>query len=92
LNFIERSGRYFETQLDFIRANYGQVKTAESFSEEPFICSAFIVACFSVVGIIDASAQVAYQPQYFAPGHLYKDPTFGWLLGYLLPKGGCDPC
>jgi hypothetical protein len=37
------------------------------------------------------TAQVAYQPDFFAPGHLLDDPSFGWLLGCLIPEGGSLP-
>ncbi len=38
LNFVEASGKYFATQLEFIRNNYGQAKTAKEVSEDRFIC------------------------------------------------------
>lgn len=85
LNFKNGHAEYFENQLDFIRENYGKVTSDEEFAQMSFFCSAFVVACYAVVGIIDATAQVAYQPNYFSPGHLGLEPTFGWLLGYLVP-------
>jgi len=90
-NFERDSKYYFDNQLEFIRTNYGKVTSREKFAEKSFFCSAFVVACFSVVGIIDGSAQAAYQPEFFSPAGLYRDPTFGWLLGYLLPEGGSVP-
>lgn len=88
LKFKGRSDAYFDNQLDFIRENYGNLTSHDEFAERSFFCSAFVVACYTVVGIIDDSAQVAYQPNNFSPGHLPQDPTFGWLLGFLVPEGG----
>lgn len=91
LSFGKRSAEHFETQLDFIRQNYGKVISEQEFAKKSFFCSAFVVACFAVVGIIGETAQVAYQPDYFSPRHLGEDPTFGWLLGFLVPEGGAVP-
>ena len=86
VNFRRRSKEYFEDQLEFIRNNYGKVAAREKFETQSFFCSAFVVASYTVVGIIGESAQVAYPPEFFSPAGLYRDPTFGWLLGYLLPS------
>lgn len=89
---IEQSSReYFDNQLEFIRRNYGTVTTQEEFAKQSFFCSAFVVACYAVVGVIGESAQTAYPPEFFSPAGLYTDPTFGWLLGYLVPEGGSVP-
>lgn len=89
--FSKRSVDYFANQLEFVRKNYGKVTSHEEFAEQSFFCSAFVVACYAVVGVIGETAQVAYQPNNFSPGHLGEDPTFGWLLGYLIPEGGAIP-
>jgi hypothetical protein len=81
-NFERDSEEYFRNQLEFIRDNYGNVTSHEKFAEQSFFCSAFVVACYSAVGIIGQSAHVAYPPNFFSPAGLYRDPTFGWLLGY----------
>ena len=91
VKFKSQSGAYFNDQFDFIRTNYGKVTSKSELAERSFFCSAFIVGCYAVVGIIDDTAQVAYQPEFFSPGHLHQDPTFGWLLGYLVPEGGSVP-
>jgi hypothetical protein len=89
---FERDGKnYFDNQLEFIRTNYGKVSPREKFAAMSFFCSGFVVACYSVVGIIGPTAQVAYPPEFFSPAGLYRDPTFGWLLGYLIPEGGSIP-
>ena len=89
--FPKRSADYFANELDFVRKNYGKVTSHEEFAEQRFFCSAFVVACYAVVGIIGETAQVAYKPNFFSPGHLYQDCIFGWLLGYLLPEDGSIP-
>ena len=90
-SFSKRSADYFVNQLEFVRKNYGEVTSHEEFAEQTFFCSAFVVACYAVAGVIGETAQVAYQPNNFSPGHLSEDPTFGWLLGYLIPEGGAIP-
>lgn len=79
------------SQMDNIVRHYGEFKTNEEIAKSAFFCSSLVVACFTAVGIIDASAQVAYPPAAVAPGGLYVDPTFGWLLGFLVPKGSSVP-
>jgi hypothetical protein len=91
IKFNGASKDYFDNQLEFVRTRFGESTTPEAFAARRFFCSAFVVACYAVVGIIDESAQVAYEPEFFAPGHLCDDPTFGWLLGYLIPEGGSVP-
>jgi hypothetical protein len=91
VGFSKRSTEYFSNQLEFISENYGKVTSREEFAEQSFFCSAFVVACYAVAGVIGETAQVAYQPNNFSPGHLGEDPTFGWLLGYLVPEGGTIP-
>jgi hypothetical protein len=90
-NYNKESKEYFDNHLDIVRRNYGKVNSTEEFARQSFFCSAFVVACYSVVGVIDPTAQVAYLPSAFSPGGLYQDPTFGWLLGYLVPEGGSVP-
>ena len=72
--FPKRSAEYFANQLEFVRENYGKVTSHEEFAEQSFFCSAFVVACYAVVGIIGETAQAAYQPNNFSPGHLGKTP------------------
>lgn len=85
--FHLKNKRYFLNQMEFIRKNCGIYLSAEHFSNNHYFCSSLVVACYSVVGIIDSSAQCAYPHEVISPGDLYKDPTFGWFLGYLLPRG-----
>jgi hypothetical protein len=91
VNFGERSKTFFDNQLEIVRENYGQFATPEQLAARSYFCSGFVVACFEAVGIIDSTAQAAYQPEFFSPAHLYDHPTFGWLLGYLVAEGGTIP-
>ena len=91
LNFKEASTEYFDNQLEIVRNNYDKMTSTEEFARQSFFCSAFVVACYSVAGVIGPTAQIAYLPDAFSPGSLYQDPTFGWLLGYLVPEGGSVP-
>lgn len=89
--FKTTSKKHFDNQLEIIATNYGKVTSKEQFAQQSFFCSAFVVACYSVVEIIGPTAQVAYPPNAFSPASLYRDPTFGWLLGYLVPPDGFVP-
>lgn len=89
--FPSEGKHYFDNQISFIRDNYGKIMPDEKFSKKNFFCSALVVACYSVVGIIGETAQVAYPPELFSPAGLYRDPTFGWLLGHMIPEGGSVP-
>jgi hypothetical protein len=91
VNFGKATKQHGEDQLDFIRLNYGKVTSSDDLAKQSFFCSAFVVACYSVAGVIGPSAQVAYVPDMFSPGSLHQDPTFGWFLGYLVPEGGFVP-
>lgn len=84
----QRSESFFADQLDIITRDYGRYQSLEDFKRQSYFCSSFVVACYSAVGVIDASAQAAYPPGVFSPGQLHRDATFGWLMGYLLPPGG----
>ena len=91
VNFGKATKQHGEDQLDFIRRNYGKVTLSNEFAKQRFFCSAFVVACYSVVEVIGPSAQAAYVPDMFSPGSLHQDPTFGWFLGYIVPEGGFVP-
>lgn len=86
--FKGRSRHFFDRQLEIIREGYGKVATAAEYAQRSFFCSAFVVACYAAVKVIGDTAQPAYEPDAFSPGHLAGDPTFGWLLGFLVPEGG----
>ncbi|WP_288142192.1 hypothetical protein [Mesorhizobium sp.] len=89
--FSEVSQSFFDKQLAIVSAKYGEFKTVEQLAAGSYFCSGFVTACYEAVGIIDETAQVAYPAEVYSPKHLYEDPTFGWLLGYLVPPGASIP-
>lgn len=91
VSFGSKSQAFFDNQLDVVRANYGTSSAPDRIAMDGYFCSGFIVACYQAVGIIGPSAQVGYPPEAFSPAHLYEDPTFGWLLGFIVPEGGGVP-
>ncbi|MBY5767029.1 hypothetical protein HFO06_28690 [Rhizobium leguminosarum] len=91
VRFSEASQEFFDNQMAIIGANYGELKTVEQLAAGSYFCSGFVTACYEAVGIIDETAQVAYPSEVYSPKHLYEDPTFGWLLGYLVPSGASVP-
>lgn len=86
-----RSADFFDHQLEYVKRNYGEAIARSRFAKKSYFCSAFVVACYTAVRIIGDNAQVAYPPDFFSPASLYKDPTFGWLIGFLMPEGGQIP-
>ena len=62
---------------------FGKVTSKEEFARQSYFCSALVVACYTISGVIEGSAEAAYPPDVFSPADLYRDPTFGWFLGYL---------
>ncbi len=83
--------KYRSNEIDILRQSYGAVRTAEEFAKDAFFCSALVVACYSVVGIVGETAQPIFQPKTFSPTRLYEDVTFGWLLGHIVPEGEAAP-
>lgn len=77
--------------LEELLNNYGEHEPQEQFLKRSYFCSALVVACYTVAGLIGNTAQIAYDPKTLSPGGLYADPTFGWFLGYLLADGGSVP-
>lgn len=90
VSFTDESREFFDNALERVRDNYGQFTTSAEMAARSYFCSGFVVACLQAVGLIGDSAQAAYPPQYFSPAHLHGDPTFGWLLGFLIPHAGDD--
>jgi hypothetical protein len=83
LTFEQRRSDFVVNLLNNLAENYGNITTNDQLTEKSYFCSALVVACYIVAGIIDNSAQVAYKPDVFSPGDLHGDPTFGWFLGYI---------
>ena len=87
LTFKGRHKEFHKRLLDEIAANYGKITTTDEFLKQAYFCSALVVACYMVAGVIGDTAQVAYPPNVISPGDLHRDPTFGWVLGYIVPDG-----
>ena len=87
LTFKERKDQFLTQLLNNLERNYGTITSEDEFVKRSYLCSALVVACYTVTGIIGDTAQQAYQPNVFSPGDLHRDPTFGWLLGYIIQKG-----
>ena len=83
LHYASRKFEFTSNELRILQARYGEFSSHDELVNRKYFCSAFIVACFCVVGIISESAQIAYLPDLFSPADLHSDPTFGWVLGYL---------
>jgi hypothetical protein len=83
---ITKNEKFVDDLIDHLKENYGKVNSAEQFAQRAYVCSALVVACYTISGIIADDAQVAYPPDVFSPGDLYGDDTFGWFLGYITPN------
>lgn len=81
--FVRRESEFLSTVLDDLRKNYGKVTPDDEFKRRPYFCSAFVVVCYIVTGVIGETAQIAYKPDVFSPASLHEDATFGWVLGYI---------
>jgi len=66
-----------------LEKHYGQVASKEEFVKRAYFCSALVVACYIVTGIIHDTAQLAYKADAFSPADIHEDDTFGWFLGYV---------
>ncbi|MDA9420971.1 hypothetical protein XH97_02160 [Bradyrhizobium sp. CCBAU 53380] len=83
-----RAFRKVRTQLEeelfeILKRDYGKVLTKSELDQRSYFCSALIVACYIVSGVIGDTAQLAYKADAFSPADLHEDPTFGWFLGYI---------
>lgn len=86
-----RRQEYLNDQLGEIKRRFGTFTTEKYLEKDSFFCSALVVACYYMVGIIDESAQVLYPHKLISPADLHGDPTFGWFLGYMLPPDATVP-
>jgi hypothetical protein len=82
-SFKERHDAFAEGLLKHLADNYGVVTPSGEFAKRAYLCSALIVACYIVCGVIGDTAEAAYHPDVFSAGDLHRDPTFGWFLGYI---------
>ncbi|GEN01728.1 hypothetical protein MRA01_62670 [Methylobacterium radiotolerans] len=89
--FRYKKQKHLHDQLDLLKKNFGDFIHEEELIKDSYFCSALVVACYYVVGIIHQSAQIVYPHKLISPADLHRDPTFGWFLGYLLPPGAKIP-
>jgi hypothetical protein len=75
--------QFEEELLGLLTQHYGKVVSKEEFEQRSYFCSALVVACYTVSGVIGDTAQLAYKADAFSPADLHEDPTFGWFLGYI---------
>lgn len=87
VGFNRRKENHEATQIDRLHEFFENSAPPHDLANRPFFCSALVVACYCVVGIIDNSAAVIYSPDIYSPGALGNEPTFGHILGYLAPAG-----
>lgn len=87
VGFSSRKELHESTQLDRLHEFFENNAPQHTLTNRPFFCSALVVACYCVVGIIDDCAAVIYSPDVYSPGALGTEPTFGHIFGYLAPAG-----
>jgi len=66
-----------------LEAHFAGKAEAKPFDKESYFCSELVVACFCVIGFVDPSAAIYYNPSTTSPADLGRDATFGSFLGYL---------
>ena len=79
LEFKERKAKFEDELLAIMERDHGKFATNDELAKRKYFCSALIVACYAAVGVIDATAQLAYRAEAFSPGDLHRDDTFGWF-------------
>ncbi|MEP4987386.1 MAG: hypothetical protein ABJV68_06805 [Paracoccaceae bacterium] len=82
-SYTKTRSEYIGNQLAILSESLSTEIESNQFNNRSYFCSALVVACYCVVGIIDESAFPAYPPDIHAPGDLLNDITFGWVLGYI---------
>lgn len=71
-SLVEALDRYFAGGQNTDQTDFG-----------PFFCSELVVACYINSGFIHPSAAVVISPGTYAPADLAREPTFGYLVGFL---------
>jgi hypothetical protein len=82
-NFRQVRTHLEEELFEILERDYGKVLTKDELERRSYFCSALVVACYIVSGVIGDTAQLAYKADAFSPANLHEDPTFGWFLGYI---------
>ena len=87
LKFSGRHKEFNERLLDEVAANYGKIKTTDEFLKQAYFCSALVVTCYMVAGVIGDTAQVAYPPNVISPGDLTEiRPSAGFWATSFQPE------
>jgi hypothetical protein len=86
VKYASTRSKFQNEMLELLSKRFGEFSSDEELAKQRYFCSALVVACYTVVGIIGKSAQIAYPPNIHAPGDLVNDPTFGWVLGFLVSE------
>ena len=85
--FNKRRQQHVDNQLEKLADYFSKNAPPNDYVNRVYFCSALVVACYCVVGIIDSSATTIYTPDIYSPGALAEDPTFGHIVGYLADVG-----
>lgn len=73
--------------LDNLYAHFEKGLKPHDHRKLKYLCSELVVATFVEVGVIHPSAAIVYQCDAYSVGDLVRDPTFGYLVGYLKADG-----
>lgn len=87
MGFNRRKESSEATQIERLHEFFENNAPPHNLTNRPYFCSALVVACYCAVEIIDDSAAVIYSPDFYAPGALGNEPTFGHIVGYLATDG-----
>jgi hypothetical protein len=90
-NFRQVKNQLEQELLEILDRDYGKVLTKDELERRSYFCSALVVACYIVCGVIGDTAQLAYKADAFSPADLHEDPTFGWFLGYITSSDNAIP-
>ena len=83
--------RYFAKIVNNFTCGNTAISSLAELSQRNYFCSALIVACWCVSGMLHNSTWGVYKPDSLSPGDLHRDVTFGWVLGYLMANGVSVP-
>jgi hypothetical protein len=79
--------KYFAKIVNNFTSGNAAISSLDELSQRDHFCSALIVACWFVSGMLHNSTWGVYKPDSLSPGDLHRDVTFGWVLGYLIADG-----
>ena len=82
-SFSARRDEHRLNLLDRLYAHFENGLPPKDHRKLEYLCSELVVAAFVEAGVIQPSAAIVYQCDTYSVGDLVRDPTFGYLLGYL---------